>query len=129
MQRSLLRYSAWISLVFIAASCFSPRIVITGEKAASYDKSMQPGKSEKMTYKATVTYKDQELSGRVIIKQIDGDIYRVAFFNELGMTYLEGEMDRSSSKNKLVIHTVVPVLDNKVFLKKFMKSVKQLVFN
>lgn len=126
MPRSLLRYSAWISLVFLASSCFSPKIIITGDKAASYDKSMQPGKSEKMTYKATVTYKDQELSGRVIVKKIHDETYRVAFFNELGMTYLEGELDKSSPKNKLVIHNIVPVLDNKLFLRKFGKVVKEV---
>jgi hypothetical protein len=127
MKRSLLIFSAWISLVFMASSCFSPRIVITGEKAASYDKSMQAGKNDKMTYKAMVTYKDQELSGRVIVKQIQGDTYRVAFFNELGMTYLEGELDKSSSKNKLIIHNIMPVLDNKMFLRKFGKSVREMI--
>lgn len=126
MPRSLLRYSAWISLVFLAASCFSPRITVTGEQPASYDKTLQPGLPEKIIYKATVTLRGQELTGRLMLKKTDDDRYRVAWYSEMGMTYLEGTMDISSEKKTFIIQNIIPALDKKMFLRKFEKSVRQV---
>jgi hypothetical protein len=127
MPRSLLRYSAWISLVFLAVSCFSPRITVTGEQPASYDKTLQPGLPEKIIYKATVTLRGQELTGRLMLKKTDDDRYRVAWYSELGMTYLEGELIPSSRKEKLMVHNILPALDNNMFIRKFGKAVGEII--
>jgi hypothetical protein len=127
MKRSLLIFSAWISLVVLLPSCLSPKIVMTGETPASFDKIMQPGQPEKHIYKATVLFKSNELSGRVLLKKTGIDTYRVAFYNELGMTYLEGTIDLSSKKKTFIIQNIIPALDHNVFLRKFEKSVRQLI--
>lgn len=127
MQQSLLRYSAWISLVFLATACFSPRITITGENSAAYDKTMQPGIPDKVIYKTTVMAGGQEMTGRLMLKKVDDDTYRVAWYNEIGMTYLEAELVNSSRKEKLIVHNIIPALDNNLFLSKFGKSVRQLI--
>jgi hypothetical protein len=123
MIRSLLLYFAWISLVMIAFSCRAPKVIISGEQAESVYISIDSGSFEKTTLKAKVIYKDEELTGRILIKKIDKNNYRVAFYNEMGMTYLEGTLDN----NKLIIHNIIPVLDNKIFLRKFEKSMKAIL--
>jgi len=69
-------------------------------------------------FKAEVIYKDKELTGRVLVKKTGIDQYKVAFYNEMGMTYLEGTL----TEKNLAVNHVIPVLDNKLFLKKFNKA-------
>jgi len=123
MKRSLLTYFVWISLVVIAFSCRAPRVIISGEQAESVNISIDTGSFEKTTLKAKVIYKDKELAGRVLLKKINEDNYRVAFYNEMGLTYLEGTLDNK----KLIIHNIIPALDNKVFLRKFEKSLMAII--
>ena len=123
MKRSLLTYLAWISLVMISFSCRSPEITLTGNQVENYWISTDSGSSEKITYKASISYKDKELSGRVLIKKTDVESYRVAFYNEMGMTYLEGTLENK----KLIIHNIIPALDNKIFLRKFKRSMKTVL--
>lgn len=121
MKQYLLKYFAWISLGLIAFSCRSPEILLSGEQSGNYQSSY----GEKKSFKATVLYKDAELAGIVLIKKDTADNYRVAFYNEMGMTFLEGTMDTGSGKNKLVVHNIIPALDNKPFLRNFEKSLRE----
>jgi len=123
MKRSLLTYFAWISLAVIAFSCRAPRVIISDEQAESVKISVDTGTFKKTTFKASVLYKDKELSGRLLIKKDDSGNYRVAFYNEMGMTYLEGMLENK----KLIIHNIIPALDNKVFLRKFEKSLMAII--
>lgn len=123
MKPSLLKYSAWISLVVIAFSCRAPRVIISGEQAESVKISVDTGSFKKTTFKASVIYKDKELSGRLLIKKDDSGNYRIAFYNEMGMTYLEGMLENK----KLIIHNIIPVLNNRMFFRKFEKSVKAVL--
>ena len=123
MKRSLLTYFAWISVVVIAFSCRSPEIMLTGIQVEDHRISTDSGSSERITYKASISYKDKELSGRVLIKKTDAESYRIAFYNEMGMTYLEGTLENK----KLIIHNIIPALDNKIFLRKFKKSMKAVL--
>jgi len=74
---------------------------------------------DKIMKKARVEYQDQEISGIIIIKPIDNEEYKVAFISDLGMTYLEGVL----KNDQLEIENIIPVLDHKSFLKKFIKSI------
>jgi len=77
----------------------------------------------KMTYTTKVFYKDNELSGRVLLKEDSTGTYRVAFYNEMGMTYFEGKLEHRA----LEVVNIIPVLDNRVFLKKFKKSIIRIL--
>lgn len=121
-----LRYLTWISLLAIAFSCSSPKILLSGGQTEANDITSNSGTSEKITYKATVLFQDKELSGRLLVKKdVDGN-YRLAFFNEMGMTFLEGTLDHSLKRNSLTIYNIIPVLDNKRFLRNFEKSLRDL---
>jgi hypothetical protein len=118
MKRSPLTYFAWISLVAVLFSCASPKIIIS---PGMDDQSMDI--SDKSTYKATVMYQDKEISGRVLIKKTGEETYRVAFFNEMGMTYLEGTL----KGRNLEIKNIMPVLDEKLFINKFEKKLRLIL--
>jgi hypothetical protein len=80
--------------------------------------------TEKKSLKATVEFEGKVLSGRVLIKKpVSGDI-RVAFYSELGMTYLEGFVNPDTRRKRLVIHSIIPLLDNKRFIRSFERSLR-----
>lgn len=113
MKISLLRYSAWISLVlFASASCRSARVSYPGEPVA-----IAP--FEKITYKAKVTWGERELAGLILVKKADDRNLRIAFYNELGMTYFEGTLDRSSGHQNLIVKNIAPSINYKPFIKNF----------
>ena len=123
MKRSLLRYSAWISLLFIAAvSCRSSGAGLSGIQAYEIRDSIIGGSFEKATFKAKVTCRDMELSGLLLIKNAGDENYKNAIYNELGMTYLEGTFANSSKHKKLVVKNIAPVINYKIFVKNFEKS-------
>lgn len=70
-----------------------------------------------------VIYKESELSGRVLLKEDSTGTYRIAFYNEVGMTYFEGKLEHRA----LEVVNIIPVLDNKIFLKKFRKSITRIL--
>ena len=87
------------------------------------DQTSDVASPRKMTYTARVIHKDSELSGSVLLKEDSLGNFRVAFYNELGMTFLEGTL----GNKKLTIHNIIPALDNKIFLRKFEKSLKSVI--
>jgi len=127
MKLYLLKYLIWISLLAIIFSCKSPKILLSGGQTETQDLISYGDASEKLTYKATVLFQDKELSGRLLIKKdVDGN-YRLAFFNEMGMTFLEGTLDHSLKRNSLRTYNIIPVLDNNRFLRNFEKSLRDLL--
>ncbi len=56
-----------------------------------------------------------------MVKKDNDGLYRLAFYNEMGMTFLEGTLER----NRLIIENIIPVLDNGVFIRKFSKSLRK----
>ena len=79
MKRSLKIHLRWISIV-IMLGC-----------ATGYTQ-------EKVTCKATISFHGQELSGRMMFKKVAEDTVRFAFFNELGMSFVEGSVAVRSSQ-------------------------------
>ena len=79
MKRSLKIHLRWISIV-IMLGC-----------ATGYTQ-------EKVTCKATISFHGQELSGRMMFKKVAEDTVRFAFFNELGMSFVEGSLAVRSSQ-------------------------------
>jgi hypothetical protein len=118
MKRSLLTYFAWISLALTGFSCRSPQVLLTGNQQDTVKISSDSVSSGMAVFKADVLYRDKELTGRILVKKADADHYKVAFYNEMGMTYLEGTLE----KKNLVVKNIIPALDNKLFLKKFSRS-------
>jgi hypothetical protein len=113
MKASLLIYSAWISLLLIAGvSCRSARVSYSGMP-------FEVGSSEKMTLKTEITWGEREISGLMLIKKTEDGNLKIAFYNELGMTYLEGLLDRSSKHPKLIVKNIAPAIDYKPFIKNF----------
>ena len=79
MKKSLKIHLRWISIV-IMLGC-----------ATGYTQ-------EKVTCKATISFHGQELSGRMMFKKVAEDTVRFAFFNELGMSFVEGSLAVRSSQ-------------------------------
>lgn len=128
MKQSLLRYFAWISLVLmVSVSCRSSRIYVSGEQADRISESFFTDSFEKITFKAKVIYQERELAGLMLIKNTWGGNYKIAFFNELGMTYLEGTLENSSKRKKLVVKNIAPILDHKIFVKNLERSLQKLL--
>ena len=129
MKRSQLKYFAWISLVcMLCFSCRSSRIIISGEQAGKMSESFLTGSFEKITCKAKVIFHENELSGLMLIKKTDNENYRLAFYNELGMTYLEGTFENSAKHEKLIVKNIAPIINYKSFIKSFEKSL-QIIFS
>lgn len=126
MKPSLPIYFAWISLLVTVVSCRAPEILLNGERDEYIDPAGVAGPDDRKTFKATVSYRDKEISGRIMVKKMNEGVYRTAFFNELGMTYLEGTLDLSGDNGKFTAGNVIPVLDHERFLKKFEKMLISL---
>ncbi len=125
MKRYPLKYFAWISLMAMAvASCRSPGLYISGEQAAKSRESFETGSFEKMSFKATVIFRERELQGIMLVKKAPDGNYRIAFYNELGMTYLEGTLENSSRHKNLIVKNIAPDIDHKIFLKNFEKCLE-----
>lgn len=128
MKRFLLKCFVWISLLSIAAaSCRSARISYSGDQAGLIMDTASAGSFEKMTFKIKVISGERELDGIMLVKKVPGGNLRIAFYNELGMTYLEGTLDLSSKNQKLIVKNIAPVINYKVFIKNFEKCL-QTVF-
>ena len=129
MKPSLLKYSAWISLVCVLClSCRSSRILSSGDEAGKMRESFLSSSFEKITCKARVTFHENEFSGLILIKNTGDGNYKMAFYNELGMTFLEGLIDNQRKHTKLVIKNIIPDLNHKSFIKSFERST-QLLFS
>ena len=129
MKRSLLIYFAWISIVLAAGvSCRSARIYTSGALAEMIRESVFTDSIKKTTFKAKVIYQERELDGIMLIKNAGDGNLKIAFFNELGITYLEGTLETSSQHKNLIVKNVAPILNNKLFLKNFEKSI-QIAFS
>jgi len=123
MKLSLLKYFVWISLVLLAGnSCRSARVSYSGEVATRVRESILSGSFEKITLKTKVIFLDNEMSGLMLIKNSGKGNYKIAFYNELGMTYLEGNLKNTSRKYKLELKNIAPVINHKIFINNFEKS-------
>jgi hypothetical protein len=123
MKPSLLIYSVWISLVLMTGvSCQSARVSYSGIP-------VDPGFFEKMTYKTTVTWGEREISGLMLVKKMEDGNVKIAFYNEMGMTYLEGLLDRSSKHPKLIVKNIAPAINYKPFIRNFEKCITTMFPN
>ena len=109
---------------------------------------------QKVTCKATVIFHGQELAGRMIFKQTAEDTVLVAFFNELGVSYVEGVLtvgsqqsavgsmsrvgttrDQDSANrepktaNRFEFVKLAPFLEHKSFRKHFEKGMLEMLFD
>jgi hypothetical protein len=64
---------------------------------------------QKLTYKISLSAKSGEFSGIMIIKRMPDSAFRIAFFSEIGMSYLEGNMSGNFPYD-LEIRTVNPFI-------------------
>lgn len=127
MKRSLPPYFAWISLLaFALASCCSVKSVSSGGKAGEISDAFSSATFEKINLKAIADYRDKELAGRLLVKKTGDGIYKIAFYNELGMTYLEGTFIPASGRNYFKMNNIIPALDNRIFIKSFAKCLQKV---
>ena len=112
MKISLPKYSGWISLLMMVG--------LSGATA-----------QEKVTCKANVFYHGQELSGRMMFKQVSPDTLRYAFFNELGMSFVEGTITVGSRPSAVgsQIENIAAFLDYKPFKKNLERGLKSFLFD
>lgn len=113
----------WISLsALILVSCTAPQVIISPSGRASLPDERNAGDTPGPDLRMKVLYGEKELAGRMILKKTDEGVYKVAFFNELGMTYLDGTYTSLGKKEKFTPNTIAPYLDRKAFLKNFEKA-------
>jgi hypothetical protein len=128
MKRYLLIYSAWISLLLIpGTSCRSARISYSGEQEANSIDSVALGSFEKRTFKTEVTWGEREISGLMLVKNTGDGHFKIAFYNELGMTYLEGTLDMLQRHPRLIVKNIAPAIDYKPFIKNFERCLQAAV--
>jgi hypothetical protein len=95
---------------------------------------------DKVTCKASIVFHGQELSGRMMFKQISEDTIRFAFFNELGMSFVEGSLSvsgqrsavsgqRSAVSGQVEIQRISDFLDHKSFIRNFEKGLIELIID
>ena len=81
---------------------------------------------EKVTCKAEVVFHGQELTGRMMFKQVSEDTVRFAFFNELGISFVEGSVAVRSSqfavRSQAEIVKIADFLDYRSFRRNFEKD-------
>jgi hypothetical protein len=99
-------------------------VSLPGEQAEKMRESFLNSSFDKITCKTKVTFHENELSGFMLIKKTPDGNYRLAFYNELGITYLEGTFEKSSKHKKLILKNIAPVLNHKPFIKSFEKSLR-----
>jgi hypothetical protein len=83
-----------------------------------------PENFQKVLYKSSLIFHGNSLNGLMMIKKTGEDSYRIAFFNELGMSFFDGELKAGREKGfpALKMNSVIPVLDRKRFLKSLGKD-------
>lgn len=129
MKRSLLKYSAWISIAcMLCTSCSSSRLFVSGDAAIQMRESFLSGSFEKITCKTKVTFHENDLSGLMLIKKTTEGKYRLVFYNQLGITYLEGLFVKKGNHANFTVKNIIPVLNHKSFIKSFEKNL-QILFS
>jgi hypothetical protein len=101
---------------------------LSGDEDGKMRKLFSSGSFEKINLKAKVTFHENALSGLMLIKKISDGNYKLAFYNELGMTYLEGLFISHGENSKLILNQIIPVLNHPSFIKSFEKSL-QIAFS
>lgn len=81
---------------------------------------------DKVICKASVVFHGQELSGRMMFKQVDQDTVRFAFFNELGMSFVEGSV---AVRSHLEIVKIADFLDYKSFRRNFERAMNAFLWD
>jgi hypothetical protein len=126
MRRFLSAYLTWISLLaFAAVSCQAPRVVLPVAGQGTEKVNPLPADGQRAEYRVVLVYGERELPGRLIVRNDGGGVYRVAFFNELGMTYLEGTYRRDDRGGRLEAHQLAPFLDRRAVIRAWEKRFNQ----
>lgn len=117
-----------ISLLFLAsAGCRQTRLWPVGMvEVPEIRFPVSPG-VEKMSYKARLETDRGDFTGIMVIKKMDDKEFRVAFFSELGMSYLEGAMAGTSYPYTLEINSTSPFLSSSRILNNLKASLNLLL--
>jgi hypothetical protein len=81
----------------------------------------------KASYKAHLSIKQVELSGMMLIRQTGMEEYKIAFINELGMSYLEGIVNNKNLNTHLEIRSISPFLDHRSLIRGLEESLGLLM--
>ncbi len=111
MPLSRRAFSVLISLLILASvGCRQERFIQTGMiEVPGISLPVGPG-TVKMSYRTRLFSASGEISGILLIKKMDGDAYRIAFFSEMGMSYFEATMGPESYPYSLSFNNLNPLL-------------------
>jgi hypothetical protein len=116
MHLFLRLFSALISLSLILGGCAGQRSMTVKNEAGMTISTPISSGIEKISFKTVLTSGEKEYSGIMVIKKMADDEYRIAFFNEVGMSYLEGSFQGEEYPWNLSCNSVSPFLSSKKIL-------------
>jgi hypothetical protein len=124
MRKYPIKYSAWISLLAILLqSC-----ALTGYQKVSGPVPVSSATAfantfERGLFKTGISVHGHEFSGLILLKNSSPGHYRISFFNELGMSFLDGDLVAGSSGIfNLEVHKIYGPLDRKALIKALEES-------
>jgi hypothetical protein len=80
----------------------------------------------KMTYKAMLTTKRGVYSGIMVIKRMEDNSFRIAFFSEVGMGYLEASME-GTYPYELEVRSISPFISSSKVVQNIEESLNLLL--
>jgi hypothetical protein len=88
-----------------------------------YTTSIFASSFQKALYKGSLDISKHHLSGLFLLKRVSANSVRIAFSNELGMSYFDIEI----TNDKLIIHSCFPSLNRKTLLHLIEKDFRMLL--
>lgn len=110
MHPSVKKSLAWISILLLLFSgCRQGSFLPAGITELPEIRLPVNPEVDKLTFKARIFSTRSEISGILVIKKTADSSYRIAYFNEMGMSYLEGSM-AGTYPYPLAIRSVNPLV-------------------
>ena len=76
-----------------------------------------------VVYKTVISFQDQQINMLLMLKKMPDGIIRAALFNEVGISFLNGEVMMNRRKPRVVLNSINPLLDRKIILKKLKRKI------
>ena len=127
MRRSLLKYSVSISLLLFMQGCYMAHFQPCDKYAGEQVIPPFSEEFQKASYKANLSIRQVELSGMMLIRKSGMEEYKIAFINELGMSYFEATLTDINLNAHLEIRNISSFLDHKLVIRSLEKCLGGLM--
>ncbi len=98
MGKYLIKSLSWISLLFfILQGCALTDYKRTSGSTPGIIRPAFADTFSRGLYKTNISVRGHEFGGLMLIKRVSGEHFRISFFNELGMSFLDGDFQKDSS--------------------------------